>query len=187
MTAAILGSAPLVRRARLIIVGSRLGGRLSITNQSRSSSVLAALPPPAPDIPVMITMSEPGSPEPGPAAARPVTFWAVPVRPCPSRRPLGGGPGALPLRRTVPLRRPLSLRRAFPLRPEGGQDGVGQLRPDARYQRQFFRGGRGDPPHRAEVPQQCGPAGRAPPPESRKLGGGAGPRPVRPGGGGGGA
>ena len=39
------------------MVGSRPGGRLSTTNQSRSSSDLAAVDRPAPDMPVMMTMS----------------------------------------------------------------------------------------------------------------------------------
>ena len=56
-TAAIRDTAPLDRAARSAIVGSRPGGRLSTTNQPRSSSDLAALDRPAPDSPVMITMS----------------------------------------------------------------------------------------------------------------------------------
>src|SRR5437016_4734815 len=39
------------------MVGSRPGGRLSTTNQPRSSSDLAAVDRPAPDMPVMMTMS----------------------------------------------------------------------------------------------------------------------------------
>src|SRR5579864_5764457 len=56
-TAAILVTAPLDLAARSTIVGSRPGGRLSTTNQPRSSSDLAAVDRPAPDSPVMITMS----------------------------------------------------------------------------------------------------------------------------------
>src|SRR6266487_1718824 len=56
-TTAILGTSPLARLARSTIVGSRSGGRLSATNQSRSSSDFAAVLRPAPDIPVMITIS----------------------------------------------------------------------------------------------------------------------------------
>src|SRR5580693_8833744 len=56
-TAAIRDTAPLDRRARSTMVGSRPGGRLSTTNQPRSSSDLAAAVRPAPDIPVIITMS----------------------------------------------------------------------------------------------------------------------------------
>ena len=81
VTAAILGSVPLARRARLIIVGSRPGGRLSMTNQSRSSSVLAAVLRPAPDIPVMITMSVTGLAVPGPGGLPPVTFWSIRASP----------------------------------------------------------------------------------------------------------
>ena len=39
------------------MVGSSAGGRLSTTNQPRSSSDLAAVDRPAPDMPVMMTMS----------------------------------------------------------------------------------------------------------------------------------
>ena len=42
-TAASRGTAPLARRARSAMVGSRSGGMLSATNQSRSSSDLAAV------------------------------------------------------------------------------------------------------------------------------------------------
>src|ERR1022692_1812326 len=56
-TTAILGTAPLDRLARSTMVGSRSGGRLSATNQSRSSSDFAAVLRPAPDSPVMITIS----------------------------------------------------------------------------------------------------------------------------------
>ena len=51
------------RSARSSIVGSSAGGRLSTTNQPRSSSDLAAVDRPAPDMPVMMTMS--GAPRPG--------------------------------------------------------------------------------------------------------------------------
>ena len=61
-TAASLGTAPRVRLARSTMVGSRSGGRLSATNQSRSSSDFAAVLRPAPDIPVMITISGPAFP-----------------------------------------------------------------------------------------------------------------------------
>ena len=57
MTAAIRDTAPLVLAARSTMVGSRVGGRLSTTYQPRSSSDLAAVDRPAPDSPVMITMS----------------------------------------------------------------------------------------------------------------------------------
>src|SRR5277367_3907734 len=57
MTAAIRDTAPLVLVARSTMVGSRVGGRLSTTYQPRSSSALAAVDRPAPDSPVMITMS----------------------------------------------------------------------------------------------------------------------------------
>src|SRR5579859_8266550 len=56
-TAAIRLTAPLDLAARSTIVGSRPGGRLSTTNQPRSSSDLAAVDRPAPDRPVMTTMS----------------------------------------------------------------------------------------------------------------------------------
>src|SRR5579863_411778 len=56
-TAAIRLTAPLDLAARSTIVGSRPGGRLSTTNQPRSSSDLAAVDRPAPDRPVMMTMS----------------------------------------------------------------------------------------------------------------------------------
>ena len=56
-TAATRGTAPIARLASSIMVGSSPGGRLSATNQSRSSSDLAAVLRPAPDIPVMITTS----------------------------------------------------------------------------------------------------------------------------------
>src|SRR6201986_4987478 len=56
-TAAIRGTVPLDRAARSTMVGSRPGGRLSTTNQPRSSSDLAAVDRPAPDMPVMMTMS----------------------------------------------------------------------------------------------------------------------------------
>src|SRR5690349_2040714 len=56
-TAAIRLTAPLDRAARSTIVGSRPGGRLSTTNQPRSSRDLAAVDRPAPDRPVMMTMS----------------------------------------------------------------------------------------------------------------------------------
>src|SRR6185437_8581172 len=56
-TAATRGTAALARRARSSIVTSMAGGRLSATNQSRSSSDLAAVDRPAPDMPVMITIS----------------------------------------------------------------------------------------------------------------------------------
>src|SRR5580693_3752485 len=57
MTAAIRDTAPLVLVARSTMVGSRVGGKLSTTYQPRSSSALAAVDRPAPDSPVMITMS----------------------------------------------------------------------------------------------------------------------------------
>src|SRR5215469_8818284 len=56
-TAASRGTAPLARLARSAINGSRSAGRLSATNQSRSSSALAAVLRPAPDRPVMMTIS----------------------------------------------------------------------------------------------------------------------------------
>src|SRR5690348_13622235 len=56
-TAAIRLTAPLDLAARSTIVGSRPGGRLSTTNQPRSSRDLAAVDRPAPDRPVMMTMS----------------------------------------------------------------------------------------------------------------------------------
>jgi hypothetical protein len=56
-TAAIFGTAPWERSARSTMVGSNPGGRLSTTNQPRSSRDLAAVLRPAPDIPVMTTMS----------------------------------------------------------------------------------------------------------------------------------
>src|SRR5690242_21716422 len=56
-TAAIRLTAPLDRAARSTIVGSSPGGRLSTTNQPRSSRDLAAVDRPAPDRPVMMTMS----------------------------------------------------------------------------------------------------------------------------------
>src|SRR5260370_18325289 len=56
-TAAIRLTAPLDLAARSTMVGSRPGGRLSTTNQPRSSSDLAAVDLPAPDRPVMMTMS----------------------------------------------------------------------------------------------------------------------------------
>jgi len=56
-TAAIRLTAPFDLAARSTMVGSRPGGRLSTTNQPRSSSDLAAVDRPAPDRPVMITMS----------------------------------------------------------------------------------------------------------------------------------
>src|SRR5215472_17377726 len=59
-TAATFGTSVLARLARSSIVTSMAGGRLSATNQSRSSSDLAAVDRPAPDIPVMMTIS--GSP-----------------------------------------------------------------------------------------------------------------------------
>src|SRR5262249_14075922 len=137
---AIRGSAPSARRVRLIIVGSSPGGRLSITNQSRSSSALAAVLRPAPDIPVMITMSVTG-PGGGP---RPIILWSLRAPPCVSRCCLAAGPG-------LADPGPVDLGPVAP-RPQGGEDGVGQMRADAGYQRQLLRGGRGDPPDRAEVP-----------------------------------
>src|SRR5215468_3340062 len=56
-TAATLGTSDLARLARSSIVTSMAGGRLSATNQSRSSSDFAAVERPAPDIPVMMTIS----------------------------------------------------------------------------------------------------------------------------------
>src|SRR5580693_2483557 len=56
-TAASRDTAPLDLAARSTIVGSRPGGRLSTTNQPRSSRDLAAVDLPAPDNPVMTTMS----------------------------------------------------------------------------------------------------------------------------------
>src|SRR5580692_11109578 len=58
-TAASLGTVPLARRASSAIVGSRPAGRLSATNQSRSSSDFAAVLRPAPDMPVIMTISWP--------------------------------------------------------------------------------------------------------------------------------
>src|SRR5215475_4895126 len=130
MTTAIRGSAASARRVRLIIVGSRPGGRLSMTNQSRSSSALAAVLRPAPDIPVMITMSVTGAP----GGSRPITLWSIPASPRVSRCCLPADLGAV-----APW-------------PQGGEDGVGQMRTDAGHQRQLLRGGRGDPADRAEVP-----------------------------------
>src|SRR5436305_10050408 len=56
-TAAIRLTAPFDLAARSTMVGSSPGGRLSTTNQPRSSSDLAAVDRPAPDRPVMTTMS----------------------------------------------------------------------------------------------------------------------------------
>src|SRR6185437_3383144 len=58
---AMRGTLPWVRAARSTMVGIRLGGRLSTTNQPRSSSTLAAVDRPAPDMPE-ITTSSGGSP-----------------------------------------------------------------------------------------------------------------------------
>src|SRR5580704_10616361 len=90
-TAAILVTAPLDLAARSTIVGSRPGGRLSTTNQPRSSGDLAAVDRPAPDSPVMTTMSA------GSSTVR-MTFSCVPrgARACcaESRCDRDGQPGA---------------------------------------------------------------------------------------------
>jgi hypothetical protein len=56
-TTAILGTAPCARELRSTIVASSDGGRLSTTNQPRSSRHLAAVERPAPDSPVTTTTS----------------------------------------------------------------------------------------------------------------------------------
>ena len=93
-TAASRGTVPLARRASSAIVGSRPAGRLSATNQSRSSSDLAAVLRPAPDRPVMMTIS---CAAPSPFMLSPpivVRAGASPAAPSPPR-----GPAAAPVPR----------------------------------------------------------------------------------------
>ena len=56
-TAAMRGTFPCARPPSSVSVGSRAGGRLSTTNQPRSSKTFAAVLRPAPDMPVMMTRS----------------------------------------------------------------------------------------------------------------------------------
>ncbi len=56
-TTAMRGTEPWVRAARSTIVAIRLGGRLSTTNQPRSSRTFAAVDRPAPDMPEITTSS----------------------------------------------------------------------------------------------------------------------------------
>jgi len=93
MTAAILGRVPLARLARSIMVGSRPGGRFSMTYQSRSSRDLAVVLFPAPDIPVMITTSAGGV---AIAASSCLLTWPAPAHACVSRFPLAAGFDVLP-------------------------------------------------------------------------------------------
>src|SRR5713101_3146578 len=132
-TTAILGTAPSARRARSTIVGSRSGGRLSATNQSRSSSDFAAVLRPAPDIPVMITISG--------ARLVPVTmFLPVAVAFAPARLTglsrLAGRDG-----------------------PQSGEHRRCQPRPDAGQPGDLGNGSAADPPDGAEMPQQRCPPG----------------------------
>ena len=93
MTAAILGRVPLARIARSVMVGSRPGGRFSMTYQSRSSRDLAVVLFPAPDIPVMITTSAAGLAMA--ASSCPLTR-AAPANARLSRRPPVAGFAGLP-------------------------------------------------------------------------------------------
>jgi hypothetical protein len=134
-TAASFGTAPYARRARSTMVGSSPGGRLSATNQSRSSSDLAAVLRPAPDIPVMITTS---------GASVPVTRGPAPaclaVRD--SRRP--------PVRDVaVPVAIVLLIIRAGPERREHRR---GDPRADAGQPGDLWLGSCGQLAHRTEVP-----------------------------------
>lgn len=75
-TTAIRATFPWERAPSSTIVGIRAGGRLSTTNQPRSSRHLAAVERPAPDIPEMITSS-------GMAASdAPAVSLVVPVLTC---------------------------------------------------------------------------------------------------------
>src|SRR5690348_2831943 len=132
-TAAIRLTAPFDLAARSTMVGSRPGGRLSTTNQPRSSSDLAAVDRPAPDRPVMMTMSAMSS---AVLIVLPRLVGAY---------GLTGGPGVV-----VP---PGQHRR----------DRGGQPRPDARDHGDLLDAGRAELAHRAELLEQRLAAGRPEP------------------------
>src|SRR2546421_8714380 len=94
------------------MVGSSAGGRLSTTNQPRSSSDLAAVDRPAPDMPVMMTMSGVAGP------ARSPVVSDIARR---SPRILDAVLPATVLSGTVPLDTELAQR---------GHHRLGKLRPD---------------------------------------------------------
>src|SRR6266567_9185337 len=173
-TTAILGTAPLARRARSIIVGSRSGGRLSATNQSRSSSDFAAVLLPAPDIPVMITIS-------GARLAVVTIFlprWQCLPR-CQCLRPAGtagqaGLAGAVTVAghvaghtdRTAAAKRAGLASRgggaalAGLPRSQRGKHRLRQPRPDAGQAGDLRYGSAADPADGAEMAEQRGPPGR---------------------------
>src|ERR1700722_14553605 len=141
-TAASRGTVPLARLASSAIVGSSPAGRLSATNQSRSSSDLAAVLRPAPDKPVMMTIS------------------------CAAPSPFMLGPPTVV--RTSPARRgPVAARRS-PARPRGGvQRGIHRLccyLAESRCLRDLLHRRGGQLAHRAELLEQRSPPGR---PEAR--------------------
>ena len=132
------------RLASSIMVGSSPGGRLSATNQSRSSSDLAAVLRPAPDIPVMITTSGASVPVTrGPARFAP----ACPAAPAclavrDSRRPPVRGVA-------VPVATILLIIRAGPERREHRR---GDPRADTGQPSDLGLGRGGQLAHRTEVP-----------------------------------
>src|SRR6266567_4959764 len=169
-TTAILGTAPLARRARSIIVGSRSGGRLSATNQSRSSSDFAAVLLPAPDIPVMITIS----------GAR-LTIVTISLPRCQRLRGTGttgqaGLAGAVTVAGAVTLagragraaaagRAGLASRAGAAAlagcpRSQRGKHRLRQPRPDAGQAGDLRHGSAADPADGAEMAEQRGPPGR---------------------------
>src|ERR1700678_2204570 len=138
-TAAIRDTAPLDRRARSTIVGSRPGGRLSTTNQPRSSSDLAAAVRPAPDIPVMITISVVSSASLG-----------IPI----PHHHGSIGAGSISLG---------SINLGHCLRVQGSDYARGQLRPYPRHRSDFRRADRGEFAYRTELLKQRRPPGRSEP------------------------
>src|SRR5580693_5500636 len=130
-TAASRGTPPLAHRARSTMVGSRSAGMLSATNQSRSSSDLAAVLRPAPDRPVMMTIS--GDPSSA-VTVTPHRRWS-----CLSPRYLGQFGRSLFL----------SL---FLM--QGGIDRLGGPLAEPRQLRDVTHRRGGELAHRAEVPQQ---------------------------------
>src|SRR5262249_17445431 len=121
-TAATRGTSARARRARSSMVTSIAGGRLSATNQSRSSSALAAVERPAPDMPVIMTISgEPAWLVMSPLSVSPLSQRNGDLlgQPRAESRHLGDLVGGCPTQ--PPARAEVLGQRGLPRRPKPGQ------------------------------------------------------------------